>query len=74
MTKVRVPGDPWYTALYRDPYRLWWAPPLFIFAFLLLLRVTFFDDDWVESLILAAVPAAAYAIFVGLRHRSRVRP
>ena len=24
----RRTGDPWYTALYREPARMWWAPPI----------------------------------------------
>lgn len=25
---TRSPGDPWYTALYRDPHTYWWLPSL----------------------------------------------
>jgi hypothetical protein len=52
MTRRRRVGDPWYTALYQEPARLWWLVPLAGAA-------SWFVLSWVRIDLAAAVAGAS---------------
>src|SRR5947208_2799334 len=59
-------GDPWYTALYRDPAGLWWVPPVtggaIMLAGWLFVRAVIGTGGWVTPLGIAG----AVSVIVGL--------
>jgi hypothetical protein len=67
----RVVGDPWWTVLYRDPARFWWAPALVTFAGLLALRRVIGDEPWSVDLLLAGSFGALGLLLSGYRYWSR---
>ena len=69
MAKVRTPGDPWHTVLYKDPYKHWWAPALFVFPALLVARQVITDEGLFASAFFAA--AVAGAMLLGFRWKRR---
>lgn len=72
VAKRRSVEDPWYTAIYRDPYRLWWAPALFLFPVEFVVLDYLLGDSAQDALTISALLALAYTLgcFVRLR-RSR---
>lgn len=73
MSGVRAPGEPWYTALYREPYRLWWVPAVLMFPVVIAARRTFLDESLAVSMVVAAAPALVALVLSGRRYRSRQR-
>jgi hypothetical protein len=71
MPKARKPGDPWYTALYRDPHTLWWAPAIFYFVFVVWLTGVIGPLNAQGALLWATLFAIAVTAGIWLRRPSR---
>lgn len=65
MAKMREPGDPWYTVLYKEPRRFWWAQALVIFAAVLATRVLITDESLAVSLLYAAIISGVWLALTG---------
>lgn len=61
MVAVRRPGDPWYTAVYKNPHTRWWGPAAPMFLALLASFRLLADDSWVMSSLQAALVVSAYS-------------
>lgn len=61
MARTRDPGDPWYTAVYRNPHTRWWGPAAPMLVALLLINRLAFDNTWAESLLWAAAVVLIYS-------------
>jgi hypothetical protein len=78
MTKVRPPGEPWYTALNREPRQLWWAPYIAMIPLLTIVRRLMTGDPWIDNLVIASVVSGTWIVVSGIQrwrrnNRSNVR-
>jgi hypothetical protein len=60
MPTRRTPDDPWYTALYREPHTLGWAPAALTFVLVFAIDRFGFDESIGESTAWAALVAAVH--------------
>lgn len=69
MVKRRTADDPWYTAIYREPHALWWAPAVFTFIVIFVVAYYVGGDTVAGASAWAAALAATYAVigYVGWR-------
>lgn len=55
----RLPTDPWYTVLYRDSYRYWWAPSAWSVGLAFLFIWLVLGEPLGQSLIVPTLMGAA---------------
>jgi len=61
MPERRTVEDPWYTALYKEPHTLWWAPAVAVFVIWMGVGLLM-QNDTQHALVQAAALSAGPAL------------